>query len=300
MASGLALTTGPRRLAYYGIVHQLLPMGAGAAGADDPVQVDGQADFLIREQRAIYQDGQDRVNFRIGSGRYLASQPFPISALGAGQFPAVMPWKGRLIPRATSFTMLAWDRKAVAGTNNLRVLHSGMKVYSTPFERARAYERAEPYRYVANFTAQDENAVGPLAANGALTGVLALDGDADFDIYAMTVLADDPRITLQVQMASTGVNWWNRAAHGLLLGATAFNAAIPAGGTPLWLPRPTRLPATGAISVDATDLSGAQNRVQVIFHGLRCSPPGGLPILMRADLGTDEEFLGNDRLTMLR
>lgn len=280
------LITGPRRRTFFGIVHQFLPLASGARGTEDTVTIDGQSDFSVSRFATTAQDNQAKIQLRNGTGLFYNDQPIFISEFGSGQFPlplTALPLMARtsmrhgfIVPRANTYTAAAWDRQTVPGTNNIRLLSIGAKIFKDPFEPAKAYHKVRSYRYTANFTA-DDGGGGPIAANAVRDFPVGISGDADFDIYGFSIVADDPNLTLRIQISGRQEEWFNRACHGLLLGATPINAAIPSGGTPFLLPYPYRVPAAGFINCQVADLSGAPNRVQIVFHGLWCEPAYGIP-----------------------
>lgn len=265
----------PRRREFFGLVHQFLPLAASTIGGRDNIQIDGQADYWAWGTNAVYTDGQGKIQFIVQPDHNLFETPVFLGALGRGNFPR---WYQVpiLIPRAQTFSAIADDRQAVAADNNIRILHIGQKVYDRPFEAARAYHGVEEYDFVANFTSND-GGVGPIAANGTNIEATNVFADSDFDIYKLSILADGDA-TIQVETSGKSLQWFNRPAHIGLLGASTLNAAIPAGAWPFRLPGPLRVPASGSIVTTVADLSGFANRIQVVYHGVRLKPPGGLPI----------------------
>lgn len=292
------LITQPRRRTFFGVVHQFLPLASGARVIEDTVTIDGQSDFDVHRLAFTAQDNQAKIQFKIGTGILYNDTPHFLAALGSGQFPlplSALPLMGRTsmrqgyrIPRSNTYTVSASDRQLVPGTNNIRILSIGAKVFAQPFEPAKAYERVRAYRYVANFTA-DDNGGGAIAANAVRDFPVGVSGQADFDIYGLSIIADDPNITFRIQVSGRQEEWFNRPCHGLLLGATPLLPAggIPSGGTPFLLPYPYRVPAAGFINVQAADLSGAPNRCQVVFHGLWCEPAHGINIAVPPGLDDD-------------
>lgn len=274
LSNGL-LAVEPRRKEFYGLIHQFLPLAAGTLGNTDNVQVDGQADFLIYSMAAAYDDGQAQVQFVVQPDRNLFSFPVWVPALGTGSFPKrySAPF---VIPRAQTFTCVADARQVVPADQSVRILHIGMKQYDTPFEAARAYQNVFPYDYEANFTSFN-GGIGPVPSLGVLSYPINVFSDSDFDIYSVTVFSDG-EATLQINSSGKALDWFNRPCHVALMGGTNVNAPIPSGGRPFTLPAPFRVPSSGSILITAADLSGAENQVQVIFHGLRMKPPGGLPV----------------------
>lgn len=281
------LITRPRRRTFFGVVHQHLPLASGARGVEDTQTIDGQSDFEVHRFAFTAQDNQAKVQLRLGTGQFYMDQPHFISAFGIGQFPlmlSALPFltktsmrHGFVVPRANTYSLAGWDRQTVQGANNIRVLSIGAKVFDRPFEAAKAYTRVRAFRYVANFTA-DDNGGGAIAANAVRDFSVAISGQADFDIYGLSIIADSPLLTIRIQISGRQEEWFSRACHGMLLGATAINAPIPSGSTPFLLPYPYRVPAAGFINTQVADLSGATNRVQVVFHGLWCEPAHGINI----------------------
>lgn len=266
----------PKRYEFFGLVHQIIPLASGAIRGADNVAIDGQADLLIYKQSAIYGDGQIKVDFQLSQGTKLTELPMFISALGGQGGPARILASPFLVPRGSTFTMFADDRQTVAAAQNIRVLHAGVKVFDSPFEPARVYHTVEAFDYVANFTANDSG-IGALAANGTLAYPVEIASDHDFEIVKMAILADGDA-TVQIATTGKALEWFNRACHIALLGGTAFNASPPSGAWPFILPSPVFVPKAGSIQVTAADLSGAANRLQVIFHGRRLKPSGGVPV----------------------
>ena len=292
------LVTQPRRRTMFGVVHQFLPLASGARSIEDTITIDGQSDFDVHRLAFTAQDPQAKIQFKIGTGIVYNDVPHFLGAIGSGQFPlplSALPYMGRTslrqgyrVPRANTYTLIASDRQLVQQTNNFRVLSIGAKVFDRPFEPAKAYERVRVFRYTANFTS-DDNGGGPVAANAVRDFPVGISGQADFDIYGLSIIADDPNITLRIQISGRQEEWFNRPCHGLLLGATPImgGAGIPSGGTPFLLPYPYRVPAAGFINVQVADLSGQSNRVQVVFHGLWCEPARGINIAVPPGLDDD-------------
>lgn len=266
----------PRRARYrefFGLVHQILPLAASGRQITDDAQIDGRSDFLVHARAATFQDGQAKVRFERVPGKYDASTPYYISSLGSGQYPIYYA-QPLVIVRGTTYRLWADDRQTVPLTNNLRVLHIGQKVFPQPFESARLYTWAEPFRLIADFTVEG---VGALAANQTGQAPLSVQAEYDFDVLRMLVLSDGP-VTVDVVTTGKAMRWFSRPCHSDLVGGTGFNAATRAGEWPFRLPSPVRVPASGVIDVSVADLSGVANRVQVLFDGISLMPPGGLPI----------------------
>ena len=270
-------TRRPRTREFFGLVHQILPLGSGAVQSTDAIQVDGQSDFISWGRAATYQDGQIKIRFERVPGRYDASRPYFISGLGSGRFPNYYA-QPLTIVRGTTYTLWADDRRLVAGTTNIRVLHIGQKSFDRPFEAARLYTWAEPDRLIADFTAQDP--IGAIASGDSLQYPVLVSSEYDFDIQKIVVLLDGPCL-IDIETTGKALRWFNRACHSDLLGASGYNAAAVSGEWPFRLPSPVMVPASGVILVTVTDLTVSPtypNRVQVMFDGIKLAPARGLPI----------------------
>jgi hypothetical protein len=269
----------PRQTEFYGIVHQLLPLASGARGSQDNVQIDGQSDFIIDKQSAVYDSGQAKIRIEVSPGMFTEDVPFFISAIGKGLWPNVMSGP-LLIPRGSQFNLRADDRQTVQGTNNIRILHIGRKYYDRPFQSGRIYTSVKPMRLTANFTA-DDGGVGTVAANATTGTAIPIPADWDFEIRKLVLLADGD-FSFQVMTTGKALLWFNRFCHSGLCGGTNFEADPTSGAWPFILPSPVLVPATGAIQLQLTDLGkvvgGGANRIQVIFQGNRLQPRGGLAV----------------------
>jgi hypothetical protein len=170
------------------------------------------------------------------------------------------------------------DRKLVAGTSNVRILHIGQKVYDIPFESARLYTWAESDKRMADFTAQ--NPIGALTNGGQLQFPVSVGSEADFDVSKFMVFCDGP-ILVDIDTTGKAMRWFNRPVHSDLLAATPITGGDFAGEWPFRLPSPIMIPGAGVINVTVSDLGVSPiypNRVQIIFVGTRLKPKGGLPI----------------------
>lgn len=264
-----------RAIEFYAMVHDFLPLGAGALRTADILNVDGQGDFVVIRLAAIYQDGQAKVQFQISDDKLLQEVPYFISGIGSGALPTILP-APLVVPGGGSYACLADDRQVVAATNNIRILSIGYKRFARPFQSARRYARAVPHRLIANFTANDGGA-GTVAANGSGAELVPIPSTWDFEIHKIVLLADGD-FTLEVRTTGKNLNWFNQAAHAGLLGATAImGGGVTSGSYPFLLPVPCLVPATGGIEVVVADLGtipgAGANRIQVMFVGLKLDPP---------------------------
>ena len=253
-------------------------LGSGAIGTRVLIPIAGEADFAIVKTAALADNYGAKVQMLITPvNEQLQIAPCFLSSFGSGRLPKVYtpPW---YVSRSAVITLIFDDRQLVAGAQNVFVALHGLKVFRTPFLPARSYAAQKQYAYIANFTA-DDGGVGALASNGTAWATVRTDGDSDFEVTKLSVLSDGP-VKLQIQ--SDGDYWMNSALRGELLSGSNIEhpeGAGVVGGSgefPFVLPVPRIVTGGGYLSVFATDLSGAGNRCQVIFHGPRLYPAGGL------------------------
>jgi hypothetical protein len=266
----------PRRREFFGLVHEFNSLAASAVGTTDDIAIDGQADVLIHARASIYTDGQAKIRFERVPGELDGSAAYFLPELGTGQFPSCLD-QPMMLRRGCVFRAIADDRQTVAAANVIRILHIAQKVYDSPFEPGKMYLGAEPFRLVADFTAQG---IGAVPASGSLQFPNSIDSAADFDIYSVVVLSDQA-VTIEIETTGKALKWFNKPCHSALLGGTGFNAAIPSGGKPFELPSPVFVPASGAIITTVNNLVAASNRVQVIYRGVKLTPPRGVQAMRR-------------------
>lgn len=278
---GAAIVIPPRRKHFFGLVHQLAgatAMTAGQVGASDQYQIMGDADFLQHATAAIWTPvatgGRVKAQFEVVPGELLFQQPHWLSALGTGQFPQVLAAPKR-IPRGALYKMTCDDRQVVAAAASVRVLHIGERLYDDPFEPARCYATAEPFKTGIDYTAEG---LGALAANAVVPQPLVIGNDADFEIRRLVILALGEATIDIVSGGGKNLGWFSRACHVSLLGATDPNGDPPSGALPFRLPTPVFLPAQASLQITVADLSGVANCVQVILLGRKLKPAGGLPL----------------------
>jgi len=95
---------------------------------DQSVPIDGDSDFLILALAGT-QTGAYRLNFKTGTGRYLAQQGLRnANIVGTGQFPCVLP-KPMLIPARGRIAVDIEDL-SVAG-NTVELVFIGIRLYRT-------------------------------------------------------------------------------------------------------------------------------------------------------------------------
>jgi hypothetical protein len=266
----------PRRREFFGLVHEFNPLAASAVQIPDDIAIDGQADILIHARAAVYTDGQAKVRFERVPGELDGSAAYFVSALGSGAFPG---WLAQpmLLRRGAVFRATADDRQLVPAANIIRILHVAQKVYDTPFEPGKTYLGAEPFVLVADFTAQG---IGAVPASASIQFPNVIDSSYDFDIYEV-VLLSDAAFTVEIETSGKALKWFNKPCHTSLLGGTAFNAGPSSGALPFKLPSPVFVAAAGAIITTVNNLVAASNRVQVIYKGVKLTPPRGLHALAR-------------------
>lgn len=283
---------------FFGIVHQFAAgaaqgaIAAGSVGNSDSVAITGEADWEEIGYRVIGSPdaGLVRANFQVGSGGQLHFQgSLALAGIGVGRsYPWATHSAWNPVPRGATFLMIADDRRVVqVGSVTVRLLHVGEKIYPRPFEGPRVYLEEKEWRYVADFTTAYSGAplaFGPIAANGGFPAPVKILADHDFEIRKVIIVATSPEFTLQIWTSRKNIAWFNVACHAALLGATTFDADPPAAALPFVLPSPIIVEANGSLNVQPSDLSGAQNSIQVIFEGRQLKPAGGIATADRAEL----------------
>jgi hypothetical protein len=263
----------------YFVYRHAVALAAGAVGTRDTIGIDGESDFELRKI-SVLADNRG-VNFQmILTPLQEAFQSLPsfLSHYGSGQRPFIVN-PAMILKRSAQFTGVFDDRRLVqVGTNNIVIAYHGAKVYNTPVVTPRRYQIAKPYiPYLANFTAFD-GGEGSVPANATRTFNIRTDSDSDYEVQKITICSDGP---ILIQITTDQDNWFRNPLPGEVLGAQ--NIETVAGGGPdgfsgeypFVLPAPRFVTAAAYISTEVTDLSGAANRVQVGYHGVRLYPAGG-------------------------
>lgn len=286
--------------AFMGLTHQFATgeatgqVGSGKTGVQDSALLDTSFDFFAVTRCAIWNPvaaSQNKIMFvvnrelQFGPGAASgATTPgvgggsVYLSTIGTGRFPQYLR-AAKKIPGGSTFTAVVDDRQTVAGAATVRTLHYGWADLRRPFRSRRWYAEAQPYQYVADFTAEGPNGAA-IPASGTQSLPIVVDPDWDFEITKVVIVADG-EAKLQVKNVSLRTEWFNRAVHIWLLGATTIDADPPAGAWPFLLPIsvPEFVDNRGSIFVTVQNLDTVNtNRVQVIFIGRKLMPPGGLRI----------------------
>lgn len=282
----------PQNTKFFTYQHQFIPgttvgWGAGALGIRDSFQVDGDADFHILKQAVLaFEDDEiapgtivlgDTLSFEVSpvSESFNFTETF-LSQYGTGRLPSQLQTP-IVLPRNAVYTAKASSRNNLGVATRILIAHFGAKVYRNPYIGARVYRQQKPYTYVANFTAFDGGA-GQIAAGSTAIFTLRTDGDSDFDVRKMTVVADAP-VTIQVR--SDDDNWFHRPIRSELLGGSqieVFGAqGSISGELPFFLPVPRLITAAGYINIQVTN-SDVVNAIdcQIGFWGQRLYPAGGV------------------------
>jgi hypothetical protein len=289
---GAVIERPARYRAFYGITHQFaaneatVALTAGQTNISDSVIIDSTFDFYAIARAAIWapaaSGGQAKVQIVVdrelqfaGSGGGNDSVGSYLSTIGTGRYPQYLRVP-LLVGGKSTFKAILGDYQTVAAALTARLLHYGYVVRKDPLEPRRWYSEARPWRYVADFTAEGPN-LAALGANKTSTLPVAIDPDADFEISKLIIVSDG-EAKLQIKNADTRAEWFHRDVHVWLLGGTTIDAEPPAGAWPFKLPEEARefVAARGSLSVRAQDLSGATNRLQVVFEGTKLYPPGGV------------------------
>jgi len=274
----------PQRAKFFTYVNTFEPLAAGAVAVRDSFQVDGDANFWIFKQAvlafteagAVQRD--DTIGFEVSPiSEAYQFQPLFLANFGSGRFPN-QESPPIILPRTAIWTAVANSRNLAGLPTFIFVAHHGAKVYRQPFIRARLYQQQKFFSYPANFTAND-GGVGTIPAGQTSIATVRVDGGSDFDVRRLTLVADGP---CTIQIKSDDDNWFQRPLRGELLGQSGIVAPSVAQGAfsgelPFWLPCPRFVTKAGYINAQITNLDLVNAiRVQLIFHGNRLYPGGGL------------------------
>lgn len=257
---------------------------AGAVGARDSFQVDGDAEFHVLKQAILAFDanGQrlgDTVAFEVSpvSEGFNFLEMF-LSGYGSGPRPGIVPTP-LVLPRSAIFTAIANNRNNTATLPTILVAHFGAKVYRNPYLPQRVYRQQKPYAYSATYSAFAGTAgSGVIPASGVGIVSLRTDGDSDFDVRKITVVSDAP-VTVQVQ--SDEDKWFLRPLRSELLGGSLIEVGgalgFVSGEYPFIMPVPRLISGAGYINTTLTNTDAVNAvRAQVVFWGTRLYPAGGV------------------------
>jgi hypothetical protein len=272
---------------FYGVSHQFaagertVALTAGQVGAKDVVVLDGSWDFVAVARAAIWSPvtgDQGKVMMKVNR-KDLFDAPRYLGTVGTGRYPQYLPLP-LVLHGGADFSAVVDDRQIVPAALTVRLLHFGYTVEKSPVQDARWYSEAEPWSYMADFTAEGPTGAA-IAANGAMSLPIVIDPDSDNQVYKLSIISDG-ECKIQVKNASRHQNWFNPASgvHNFLLGGTTFGADPPVGAWPFVLPEsvPEFVTNKGALMITVADTSAATNRVQVIVDGRKLKPAGGLPM----------------------
>lgn len=291
--SGAAIELPARFKAFFGVTHQFAAgeaapaLTAGQTNAPDSVIIDSTYDFRAIFRAAWWSPApaaaQCKVQFKVDRDFVFGSQQgasdLPgrfVSTLGVGQFPMPLPRGGQLIRGGSNFVAIAGDFQVVPAAASLRFLHYGYTEYARPVWDRTFYADCYPFSYMADFTAQGPLGA-PVGANRTVSLPVPIDNDGDFEIRKVVIVSDGD-FKLQVKNVDTRIEWFNKPVFAQLLAGTDILAPIPAGAWPFRLPDecPDYVKARGSLYVTVQDVSGFNNRIQVIFDGSKLRPAGGL------------------------
>lgn len=249
-------------------------LASGARGSRVVLQMPGDFDFYVMKISCLADNYAVKVRHEITSvSEGFETVPVYLSNFGTGRLPLQInpAW---ILPRNSIFTLIADDRQLIAGTNNVRVVYHGAKVSPFPLVPARRYHRAKQYIYPANFTADDDG-TGALTASSQQIFTRRIDGEADFEVQKITIVSDG---ACQFNVQSDSDNWFSTDLRSELFGGTTIETPPfgASGEYPFILPAPRIVSAGGYLATTVTDLSVATNRVQILYHGVRLYPAGGL------------------------
>jgi len=264
---------------YFVYSHAFVPFTSVATGtqARQTLTAEGQTSAFQVMRLSLMADnlGDKLLLVLTPNGEQFMFESLYLSQLGSGQFPFNVPI-GLTIKRNNILSALLTDTKLIAGNNNVRIAYHGAKMYPGPLVGARRYAHAKPWWYPANFTAQDSG-TGPLTANQTRSYTVRTDGDSDFEIQKISIVADAP-ILLQVQTDAD--DWFDTPLRGELFGWSQVEAIVPpidpSGWHPFVLPMPRLITPGGYIRTVVSNTVAANNRCEIQYHGVRLYPGGGM------------------------
>jgi hypothetical protein len=275
----------PQSAKYFCYVNSFEPLTAGAVAIRDAFQVDGDADFWIFEQAVLafatatgIVQRDDTIGFEVSPiSEAYQFQPLFLANFGSGRFPSRCN-PPIILPRTAIWQAVANSRNLAAVNTTIFVAHHGAKVYRQPFQKARLYQQQKWFQYPANFTAND-GGVGTIPAGQTSIATVRVDGASDFDVRKLTLVSDGP---CTIQVRTDDDNWFQRPLRGELIGQSLIATPSAAQGTfsgelPFWLPVPRFVTKAAYFNAQITNLDLVNPiRVQLVFHGNRLYPGGGL------------------------
>lgn len=279
----------PQNAKFFTYIHQFVPgtttgWGAGALSIRDSFQIDGDADFHILKQSVLAfvtatgaPNLGDTLAFEVSpvSESFNFAETF-LSNYGTGRLPSQLQTP-IVLPRNAIYSAKASSRNNGGLQTTIFIAHFGAKVYRNAYLGQRVYRQQKPYTYLANFTAFD-GGVGQIAAGSTAIFSLRTDGDSDFDVRKLTVVADAP-VTIQIR--SDDDNWFHRPIRSELLGGSqieVFGAqGSVSGELPFFMPVPRLITAAGYLNFQVTN-SDVVNAIdcQIGVWGQRLYPAGGV------------------------
>lgn len=279
---------------YFAYVHQFLPLPASSVRAQRSFSVDGSYDFLIQKVAASFTNGAVLLQTQVSPmGEVFEQAPIYGAGWGSGQHPEIV-GGGRLRPphefgvpevlsRNSVFTLFATDGQIAPADQNVLLCYHGTKVSRAPLIPARKYAVAKPFKYPATFDAltsdNNGNPTGPIPAGQTRIFTIVVDQEGDFDVSSLTVVADT---SVTVSIVSDSDNWFlSPLPLDLLGGSLIETTSVPgqffSGQYPFVLPGPRLITSAGYIQVTVSNLDLVNaTRCQVVFHGQRLYPSGGL------------------------
>lgn len=271
---------------FYGVTHQFasgektVALTAGQLNVSDTVVMGGSVPFVIVARAGIWSPATaEQGKIRVKANRKdLFSDACFLATFGTGRYPQYLP-KELVLDGGADFVVTLDDRQTVTTAITARFLHYGYLRHNEPVQAARFYSEAEPWRYVADFTAEGPNAAA-VTASGSISLPINIDQDGDFQVYKVTLVSDGA-FKVQISNSDRHQDWfWPGPVHAQLLGGVSFGGDPSAGAWPFRLPEsvPEFVSAGSSLKVAVSDISAATNRVQVIFDGRKLKPAGGFAL----------------------
>lgn len=269
----------PEQTRYPFAVYQTLSVTSGAkegdSGTETSTTMDSEGDFDIYKSTFTATSGLAMHRLLSLPDNWM-SQSAPLGVMGTGIENEAAPLPRR-IPRGSTFMLRAWDM-ASGGTNTIRALHIGEKVFSRQLYPPRLYTGYFRDIVGLNCTGYGDQDTGSLTGNGTRVGSIQNNHRYDFEVQRL-ILLGDAAFSLQISVAGIAFNIFSAAAHSDLIGRSTIAATSDtAGGSPFVLPCPFLIPYGGACQITVADLSGSTNKIFVGLDGVFLSPGGGLEL----------------------
>lgn len=253
-------------------------LASGATDTPFTIQVDAKWSFLAQKLTAAWSDPRFLIQIiNASNGRRWFSHRTPAAAVvGTG----ILPFEFRapyLVRPNTTLTVLLSD-DSFSAVNRIRGAIHGIAKYPDlgPVIGPQTYIGWNHYTHTLRFDGSGEgDAVSAPAASGSAQLSRHIDGDADFEVWAIsgTAVGD---FLVDILLSDGQRRTFSAPTHGANIGITTTSAAILSGQAQFLLPRdaPLFLPRRTAFTVQVTDLTAAaNNNIRICFHGRKLYLP---------------------------